>query len=79
MRRYYLSNGLQLESITLWILQVLVVTSISRSQKERRYNIFSICICICPRNTIEIQMNFNPNPSAITLHKTFLATLAFFN
>jgi hypothetical protein len=70
MRRYYLSNGLQLESITLWILQVLVVTSISRSQKERRYNIFSICICICPRNTIEIQMNFNPNHSAITLHKT---------
>ena len=69
MRRDYLSNGLQIESITLWTLQVLVVTSISRSQKQRRYNIFSIAICL--RNTIEIQMNFNPNPSAITLHKTF--------
>ncbi len=69
MRRDYLSNGLQIESIALWTLQVLVVTSISRSQKQRRYNIFSIAIC--PRNTIEIQMNFNLNPSAITLHKTF--------
>jgi hypothetical protein len=77
MRRYYLSNGLQIESITLWTLQVLVVTSISRSQKQGRYNIFSISIC--SSNTIEIQMNLNPNPSAITLHKTFLATLAFFN
>ena len=43
MWRYCLSNGLQIESITLLTLQSFVVTSLSRSPKHRRYNI-SVCV-----------------------------------